>query len=116
MDELRDIQVGEEKIILITTVGQDYIEKFNGSVLLAPLDMHSLEKSAKKALSKAPQHQQPVTVQPPGAIRPLDILLVEDNKANCMLIQLFFKDMPHTLRIAHNGEEGSGRPVRITLT
>ncbi|WP_421903340.1 ATP-binding protein [Maridesulfovibrio sp.] len=109
LDKLRDMKVDEERIILITTVGQDYIEKFHGSVLLAPLDMHSLEKTAKKALSKAPQQQQPVTVQPPGAIRPLDILLVEDNKANCMLIQLFFKDMPHTLRIAHNGEEGFGQ-------
>ncbi|WP_320174299.1 ATP-binding protein [Maridesulfovibrio sp.] len=109
LDELRAMQIDEEKIILITTVGQDYIKEFHGSVLLAPLDMHSLENSAKKALSKTNTQQQPIPVQPPGRIRPLDILLVEDNKANCMLIQLFFKDMPHNLRIAHNGEEGFGQ-------
>ncbi|NDV27434.1 ATP-binding protein [Desulfovibrio sp. JC010] len=105
LNELRSMDIDEEKIVLITTVGQDYIEKFNGSVLLAPIDMHSLENASQKALSKKPE-LHPAPSQPSGRIRPLDILLVEDNKANCMLIQLFFKDLPHNLKIAHNGEEG----------
>ncbi|WP_415713838.1 ATP-binding protein [Maridesulfovibrio sp.] len=105
LNELRGMEIDEEKIILVTTVGQDYIEEFNGSVLLAPVDIHSLETASQKALDKN-RKQPSAPIQHTGRIRPLDILLVEDNKANCMLIQLFFKDMPHKLKIAHNGAEG----------
>ncbi|HAS88802.1 MAG TPA: hybrid sensor histidine kinase/response regulator [Desulfovibrio sp.] len=108
LDELRSMEIDEKKLILDTTVGQNHNVEFDGCILLAPLDMHSLENAAKKALSKSPE-LHPAPVQPPGRIRPLDILLVEDNKANCMLIQLFFKDLPHKLTIAHNGEEGFGQ-------
>ncbi|NDV23059.1 ATP-binding protein [Desulfovibrio sp. JC022] len=107
LDELRSMEVDENKIIMSSTVGQDDIEDFTGSVLLAPLDMYSLEKAAQKALSEKPE-LHPIATQSQGKMRPLDILLIEDNKANCMLIQLFFKDLPHNLRIAHNGEEGFG--------
>ncbi len=92
---------------MISTVGQDNIKEFHGSVLLAPLDMYSLENAAKNILSKKTE-LHPIPTQPSGKMRPLDILLIEDNKANCLLIQLFFKDLPHNLRIAHNGEEGFG--------
>lgn len=105
LNELRTFKVDEEKIIMITTVGQDHIESFSGSVLLAPVDMVSLEHVAKKVLNSPPEMLHP-PVQQSGRIRPLNILLVEDNKANCMLIQMFFKDLPHTLKVAHNGEEG----------
>lgn len=105
LDELRSMQIDEEKLILVTSVGQNHNIEFNGRILLAPLDMHSLENAAEKGLSKPPERIS-APVQPSGNIRPLDILLVEDNKANRMLIQLFFKDLPHKLTIAHNGEEG----------
>ncbi len=105
LTELRSLNIIEEKIILITTVGQDYIENFAGSVLLAPVDMLSLENASKKALSKNPE-LHPSPAQPSRRMRSLDILLVEDNKANCMLIQLFLKDLPHKLKVANNGAEG----------
>ncbi|TIH17035.1 response regulator [Marinifilum sp. JC120] len=107
LDQLRDMEIDEKKIIMISTVGQDNIKEFHGSVLLAPLDMYSLENAAKNILSKKTE-LHPIPTQPSGKMRPLDILLIEDNKANCLLIQLFFKDLPHNLRIAHNGEEGFG--------
>ncbi len=108
LNELRSMKVAEEKIIMINTMGQDHIESFSGSVLLAPVDMLSLERVAQKILNSSPEQLQP-QIQHSGRIRPLKILLVEDNKANCMLIQMFFKDLPHTLKVAHNGAEGLER-------
>ncbi len=111
-----DMNFPEEKIILLTTVGHDYIKNFAGAVHLSPPDLHTLEKSAKDIFNRKEKQAaneidtiKSKAVPNNTKIRPLNILLVEDNKANCMLIELFFRDLPHTLHIANNGEEGFNR-------
>lgn len=106
---LTDMKIPEERIVLLTTVGHDYIENFTGSVQLAPLDLYTLEKSAIEIFSKKTAQELKIVPErglKERRIRPLKVLLVEDNKANCMLIEMFFKDLPHELSIAYNGEEG----------
>ncbi|WP_432734908.1 ATP-binding protein [Maridesulfovibrio sp. FT414] len=116
---LTDLGVPEERIVLLTTVGHDYIDNFSGSVQISPLDMFSLEKSASEMFERISLRQkgsrnsgqvsaENAQQNDSGNIdtRALNILLVEDNKANCLLIQLFFKDLPHKLTIANNGEQG----------
>ncbi len=52
VSSLTELKVPEERIILLTTVGHDYIENFAGTVQLAPLDLFSLEKSAIEIFKK----------------------------------------------------------------
>ncbi len=120
---LTELGVPEERIILLTTVGHDLIDNFSGSVLLSPVDIYSLEKTTLDILERARvRDEETIEQQKPSELKAikgqntpktehnclqkLKILLVEDNKANCMLIQMFFKDLPHELVIANNGEEG----------
>ncbi|WP_320172064.1 ATP-binding protein [Maridesulfovibrio sp.] len=119
ISSLTQLGVAEERIILLTTVGHDYIDNFKGMVQLSPPDLYSLEKSAKDIFERsrlieneayADKSSKVVSINSARTasrkMRSLNILLVEDNKANCMLIQLFLKELPHKLDIAHNGEEG----------
>lgn len=125
---MTELRIPEEKIILLTTVGHEYIDHFRGTVQLSPLDIFTLEKSVETIFNKSaslpvPQEKSKIVNFPQSTknnkteqqklkqlkIRPLNILLVEDNKANCMLIEMFFKDMPHKLIIANNGKEGFER-------
>ncbi|MBI9110709.1 MAG: response regulator [Maridesulfovibrio ferrireducens] len=109
VSSLKEQGVQEERIILIATVDHDHIDKsFNGNVMLKPLTLFDLEKVAKEILVKTSHNlseknnMRTIEIQ----TSPLNVLLVEDNNANCMLIELFFKNLPHKLTIAKNGQEG----------
>lgn len=126
VNALTELGAPEERIILLTTVGHDMIDNFSGAVLLSPVDISSLEKTVSEILERARLQESAALEEdlPPSAVDetevapdtenapPLQILLVEDNKANCMLIQMFFKDLPHKLTIASNGEDGLSKVQR----
>ncbi|WP_027723380.1 ATP-binding protein [Maridesulfovibrio zosterae] len=109
VSSLVSLNVPEELIVLLTTVGHDYIDNFKGCVQLCPLNMLNLESCAKEVFNSTDSSKETPDnkiYDKTLKVRSLNILLIEDNKANCMLIKMFLKDLPHNLSIAHNGEEG----------
>ncbi len=104
VSSLIKLQVPEERIILIASIDHKNItNSFKGNVLIKPLTLFDLEKVAKEILIQTP-YCIPVK-KTAHTNKILDVLLVEDNNANCMLIELFFKDLPHRLTITKNGQE-----------
>lgn len=105
VSSLMELQIPEERIILIASIDHENIDRpFKGNVLLKPLTLFDFENVAEEILLKKPLRSPVSKAECPS--RTLEILLVEDNNANCMLIELFFKDLPHKLTIAKNGQEG----------
>jgi len=104
VSSLVKLQVPEERIIIIASIDHKNIaNSFKGNVLLKPLTLFDIEKVAKEILIKQPDCTSVKRTAHTNKI--LDVLLVEDNNANCMLIELFFKDLPHKLTITKNGRE-----------
>ncbi|WP_291328153.1 ATP-binding protein [Desulfovibrio sp. UCD-KL4C] len=104
VSSLVKLQIPEERIILIASIGHKNIDNsFKGNVLIKPLTLFDLEKVAKEIFIKT-DHCIPVK-KTAHINKILNVLLVEDNNANCMLIELFFKDLPYKLTITKNGQE-----------
>ncbi|WP_245805508.1 ATP-binding protein [Desulfovibrio gilichinskyi] len=105
VSSLTKLQVPEERIILMALIDHEVIDKsFKGNVLLKPLTLFDLENAARDILLKISEDSHVAKTE--HEHKALEILLVEDNNANCMLIELFFKDLPHKLTIVQNGQEG----------
>jgi len=89
-----------QRIILLTSEPAEDAGDFYsiGGILTKPPGMERLKATMEKMAVR--------NLQPQKTLRSLEILLVEDNEANVMLIEVYLKDMAHTLSVAHDGQEG----------
>ncbi|OEU69863.1 MAG: hybrid sensor histidine kinase/response regulator [Desulfovibrio sp. S3730MH75] len=117
VSSLIKLGVKEEKIILLANVEHDHIDdSFKGHVLLKPLTIFDLEKVVREVNFTVNTASKPAPGNQTAHIstKPLNILLVEDNKANCLLIELFFRKLPHRLTTVNNGQEGLDERTKNT--
>ncbi len=109
VSSLVELGIDEKKIIIFANVEHHHIrDAFEGHVLLKPLTIFDLEKVVKEIdlTSNTECKPKPSIATVNASTKSLNILLIEDNKANCLLIELFLKDLPHLLTITNNGQEG----------
>ncbi|WP_456085391.1 ATP-binding protein [Maridesulfovibrio frigidus] len=117
VSSLIELGVEEEKIILIANVEHNHInDSFKGHVLLKPLTIFDLEKVVRERNIVKNIESEPVLRNEVAQVspKPLEVLLIEDNKANCLLIELFFKDLPYRLTTTSNGKEGLAERIKNT--
>lgn len=102
--ELVSIGLDSQRIILLTTDEMEDARDFYavGGVIGKPASLDKVQAAVER-ISATPQKAEKM------AGKGLSILLVEDNEANVMLIEVYLKGTDHSLHVANDGQEGFER-------
>jgi CheY-like chemotaxis protein len=109
----QDSSLGEPALLLLSSAGHRFdIDLFRQSRIAAyltkPVGQSELLDAVARALHASGTESAPETAPPP-TVRPLSILLAEDNPVNQRLVARMLEKRGHAVEIASNGREAVER-------